>query len=319
MTSQSSKDSIDNLIHHHTQSQHPVPASHNTASCPTRLDKPVRNEPVFNEPAELIQQLKTNTTGYCLFLDIDGTLADFCDDPEQSFIPQSTLAAIEAIMHYQVPVIAVTGRHIEVAQQLFKQLSLPVAGLHGLDIMLDRNNSLSPDLSHIDFVRLRQKLEHACTEYPRLLLEDKQHSFALHYRQCPELEPVAHDIMQQLQASYPHMKLNHGKCVVEILPKQADKGHAIQIILAHLQLEHVTPLFIGDDVTDESGFRAVNAQQGISIKVGTGSTDAIYRLKDTATVAEFLNQFHQFLYRGAVSNEAGRRAQAQHGEETCQN
>ena len=79
MTSQSSKDSIDKLIHH-TQSQHPVPASHNTASCPTRPDKPVRNEPVFNEPAELIQQLKTNTTGYCLFLDIDGTLADFCDD-----------------------------------------------------------------------------------------------------------------------------------------------------------------------------------------------------------------------------------------------
>lgn len=299
----------------------PNPAHEQLGALPQQPVRPqiTASNMTFNDPATLMDQLKTSSAPYALFLDIDGTLADFCNDPEHSVIPQQTLTILAAIQQCRVSVIAVTGRQIEVAQQLFAPLCLPIAGLHGLDIMLEPGISLSPDLSAIDFAALRQSLEQACTEYPRLRLEDKQHSFALHYRTCPELEPVAHDIMQQLQRRHPQLKLNHGKCVVEILPIQADKGQAIQTILTHLQLKHVTPLFIGDDVTDESGFRAVNAQQGISIKVGTGSTDAIYRLKDTATVAEFLNQFHQFLYRGAVSNEAVRRAQAQHGEETCQN
>ena len=280
---------------------------------------PAFSQACFNEPAELIQQLRASSHAYCLFLDIDGTLADFCDDPEQSFIPDATLAAIAGIKHCQVPVIAVTGRQIQIAQQLFQSLTLPIAGLHGLDIVLDNRTRLSPDLSSIDFDRLKQALQHACTEYPRLLLEDKQHSFALHYRQCPELEPVAHDIMQQLAASYPQMKLNHGKCVVEILPIQADKGHAIQTILAHFGLDSIIPIFIGDDITDESGFKAVNAQQGISIKVGTGPTDAQYRFKDTSAVAVFLAQFHQFLHCRAANNAVSSCTREQYGEEACPN
>lgn len=293
MSSQFTKNHPENPINHNAQSQPQTLASH----------KHVSSQPIINEPAELIQHLKTAHAGYCLFLDIDGTLAEFCDNPQHSVIPEATLATIQAIQQKQVPVIAVTGREIDMAQRLFKPLQLPIAGLHGLEIVLDQTTCLSPDLSHIDYVQLRQQIEHACSEYPRLLLEDKQHSFALHYRQCPEMEPVAHDIMQQLQKSYPQMKLNHGKCVVEILPEQADKGYAIEIILNHLELGTITPLFIGDDITDESGFRAVNAQQGISIKVGSGFTDALYRLKDITAVAEFLNQFHQFLHCGAANNE----------------
>ena len=291
----------------------------------------------FDEPASVVQQLGHRAYRYCLFLDIDGTLADFCDDPEHSFIPQKTLTAIHTIQQCQVPVIAVTGRQVAVAQQLFDPLVLPVAGLHGLDIVVDHNYCLSPDLSLIDFAGLRQSLVQACTEYPRLLLEDKQHSFALHYRQCPELEPVAHDIMQQLLHDQPHMKLNYGKCVVEILPLQADKGHAIQCILAHFAQDTFNqeisahratqtdanstriPLFIGDDITDESGFSAVNAVQGISIKVGTGTTKANYRLQDTSAVTEFLIQFHQLLQDCAAMTDEKNCTQAQDGEPACQN
>lgn len=308
------------------------------------LDEEFSHHPVsanesahFNEPASVVQQLGHRAHRYCLFLDIDGTLADFCDDPEHSFIPNKTLNAIHAIQQCQVPVIAVTGRQVAVAQQLFNPLVLPIAGLHGLDIVLERNDCISPDLSPIDFAGLRQSLQQARTEYPRLLLEDKQHSFALHYRQCPELEPVAHDMMQQLQHGQPHMKLNYGKCVVEILPRQADKGHAIQRILAHLAQDTFNqdisahnatqtnansmriPLFIGDDITDESGFNAVNAVHGISIKVGTGTTKANYRLQDPSAVTEFLIQFHQLLQDCAAITDIKNRTQSQDGEPACQN
>ena len=70
----------------------------------------------------------------------------------------------------------------------------------------------------------------------------------------PELEDNAIYIMQQIKYFYPQLKLNRGKFVVELLPKQADKGKAIQTVLNHINLPLTHPIFIGDDLTDESGF-----------------------------------------------------------------
>ena len=104
----------------------------------------------------------------------------------------------------------------------------------------------------------------------------------------PELEDNAIYIMQQIKYFYPQLKLNRGKFVVELLPKQADKGKAIQTILNHLNLPLTHPIFIGDDLTDETGFIFINQQFGTSIKVGSGKTEAQYRLKDINSVSNFL-------------------------------
>ena len=232
---------------------------------------------------------------FCLFLDIDGTLSEFHDDPAQSFISKNTLAIIQQIINSNVPVTAVTGRSIKVAKQLFNPLSLGIAGLHGLEIELDTQTKLSPDLNNINFEQIRKTLQSFCADYPQLLLEDKTHSFALHYRQHPEFESVAKRFMQQLQIKHPLMKLNTGKCVIEILPQQADKGSAINTILPQLNIADVVPIFIGDDVTDESGFNTINTHHGLSIKVGAGKSQAKYRLQDVAAVTDFLDQFKQLL------------------------
>ncbi|EXB87571.1 trehalose-phosphatase [Acinetobacter sp. 272263] len=253
-------------------------------------------------------------THYCLFLDIDGTLSDFQDDPEDSFIPENTLNILQTILKLDVPVIAVTGRHVQVAQSLFAPLCIPVAGLHGLDIQIDAHTHFKPDLSQIDFVRLRQDLEAACAPYPQLLIEDKQYSVALHYRQCPELADTAKQIMQVLHRSHTALKINEGKCVIELLPRKADKGEAINTILKHLELTQVLPIFIGDDKTDESGFRTINNHNGISIKVGPGETQAHYRLKDIKTVADFLALFSEFLKTRVLTQN-----QTPNGEKACLN
>lgn len=270
----------------------------------------------FILPQTIVQRLNSDQFvaqgSLCLFLDIDGTLSAFHPDPDQSFIPANTLRIIEKIISQHVPVIAVTGRSVQVAKKLFHPLNLPIAGLHGLEIELDAHTHISPDLSPIDFKQIRQDLDSACAAYPQLLLEDKTHSFALHYRQCPALAPVAQQIMQELQASHPLMKLNHGKCVNEILPSQADKGRAIHTFLQHLNHAYPLPIFIGDDLTDESGFKAVNDYGGLSIKVGSGMSQAQYRLQDINTVRDFLQQFEQFLER-----RTHLRVQAPHGEKAC--
>ncbi|HAV4478316.1 TPA: HAD hydrolase family protein, partial [Acinetobacter baumannii] len=63
----------------------------------------------FVTPNDIINTLPTDKN-YCLFLDIDGTLAPFQIHPEHSFIPNTTLEVIKKIIELNIPVIAVTGR-----------------------------------------------------------------------------------------------------------------------------------------------------------------------------------------------------------------
>jgi len=267
----------------------------------------------FVTPNDIIDLLPSNKN-YCLFLDIDGTLAPFQINPEQSFIPDTTLEIIKKIIELNIPVIAITGRDVKTASKLLQPIEMPIAGLHGLDIHLSSDHYIRPDLSHINFKKLKQDIINSCEKYPELLIEDKGYSIALHYRKKPELENNAIYIMQQINYFHPQLKLNRGKFVVELVPKQADKGQAIQTILDHLDLPLVHPIFIGDDLTDESGFICINQQFGTSIKVGSGKTEAQYRLKDINSVSNFL-----FFLLENIKNLYVKNSQNQNGEQICLN
>ncbi|WP_227553804.1 trehalose-phosphatase [Acinetobacter haemolyticus] len=229
----------------------------------------------------------------CLFLDIDGTLCDFKLDPNNCFIPNKTLNIIENIRAKDIPVIAITGRDIVSARELFKFMDIPIAALHGLEIYFNREkkNSLNKNLSTISYIH--SMISKACIPYPNLLIENKKSSVALHYRKCPELEFVAKKIINESHSLFPELKLIEGKFVFELISAEANKGFAIQKMLAHLNITDVfTPIFIGDDITDEDGFTVVNKiNNGISIKVGKGPTNAKYFLNDITQVQDFLALF----------------------------
>jgi len=267
----------------------------------------------FVTPNHIISTLSLDKN-YCLFLDIDGTLAPFQINPEHSFIPNTTLEVIKKIIELNIPVIAVTGRDINTAGKLLYPLEVPIAGLHGLDICLNSVNYIRPDLSQINFEKLKQDIQKSCEKHPELLIEDKKYSIALHYRKNPDLENHAINIMQQISSNYPQLKLNKGKFVIELIPNQAEKGKAIKTILNHLNLPSVFPIFIGDDLTDESGFVFINQQSGLTIKVGSGETQAKYRLKDIDNVANFL-----FLFKNKIKSLYVKNSQNQNGEKLCLN
>ena len=115
---------------------------------------------------------------------------------------------------------------------------------------------------------------------------------ALHYRLAPQLEQAAFDAMRRASAALGSLvHTQAGKMVWELKPAGADKGMAIDEFMREPPFAARTPVFLGDDVTDEHGFRLVNRLGGHSIKVGAGDTEARWRLPDPAAARAWLREW----------------------------
>src|SRR5690606_17675234 len=112
-----------------------------------------------------------------------------------------------------------------------------------------------------------------------ILVEPKPGAVAIHYRARPDPEARCHDVPNAIVDGNTGLRLQHGKMVAEILSGSINKGAAISAFLSEAPFAGRTPIFVGDDVTDESGFATVNDFGGISIKIGAGETVARYRIE----------------------------------------
>lgn len=178
---------------------------------------------------------------YALFLDIDGTLAEFTLDPKDTVIPKTTLMLLQQIQACGVPIAVVTGRSLSEARQLLSPLDLPIAATHGLEIAFnntqhvghDKNvtSAINSDIDIPELTAIKQAVIRACQSQEDLLIEDKPYSIALHYRQHPKQADLAFSIMTAIIKNYAHWDLKPGKYVWEIVPKGADKGLAILTLL----------------------------------------------------------------------------------------
>lgn len=212
-----------------------------------------------------------------LFLDFDGTLVDIAAQPEDVVVPSSLVSTLQSLQHYLGGAVAViSGRPIGQIDEFLAPLQLPAAGVHGTE-------RRGPDgkISLLSTYSL-EAVESAATalalQHPALRVENKRGSIALHYRQAPELQALCLDTMQAAVQQSPGLSLLHGKMVVEAKPSGASKGHAIQAFLREPPFLGRTPLFVGDDITDEVGFTTVQNMGGMGVKVGEGSTTAWHRL-----------------------------------------
>lgn len=265
--------------------------------------------PIYIQPNNFADYL-SNQQEYCLFLDIDGTLANFTLNPKDSVIPSSTLVLLQKIQSHGVRIAIVTGRSLIEARQMLFPITLPIAATHGLEIAFDGiKNSEDTSIAHVDTAELtaiRQSIIQSSLPYSDFTIETKPYSVALHYRQNPTLADVAYTIMSDTIKNYANWALKNGKCVCEAVPKGVNKGTAILTLLKKIQTsDNVCAIFIGDDITDEAGFMAIQGQensigehqnlaQGISIKVGTEPTCAHYYVNDIHEVTVLLDSFLTF-------------------------
>ncbi len=213
---------------------------------------------------------------WALFLDVDGTLLGFRDDPaEVASTPRLNALLAGLAAGLEGAIALVSGRPVRDIDRIFRPLVLPAAGAHGLEIRMHpqddieyREGSRLPD-------HVMDRLQAFVAGRPGVLLEHKPQGVALHYRRAPEaareVRAEMQSIDEELGASF---RLLEGKMVCELMPGGRSKGKAIEDFMAVAPYAGRLPVFVGDDITDEAGFSVVNELGGHSVQVADPARDA---------------------------------------------
>ncbi|NHA13412.1 trehalose-phosphatase [Thioalkalivibrio sp. XN279] len=209
-------------------------------------------------------------TGWAMFLDVDGTLVDIEHHPDQvRAAPELKRTLVTATRALDGALALVSGRSIASLDRIFAPLCLPAAGLHGLERRDADGRVHYPGGYAERIAAARAELLGFVQSEAGLLLEDKGAALALHYRNAPQLEGACRRHMDAaLRAAGADFHVQQGKMVLELKPSGHDKGTAILAFMAEPPFSGRVPVFIGDDLTDEDGFRAVNELGGLSVRVG---------------------------------------------------
>lgn len=232
---------------------------------------------------------------WAYFLDFDGTLVDIAPRPEAIRVSDGLcdlLSSLSAVAGGALAVI--TGRSLADLDRHLALPEVPAAGVHGLEL----RGGTRPQMSDLSARRhalaeVRAGAEQLARKHVDLRVEDKGEAIAVHYRAVPELGPeVLNALASTVAEAGEILTLLNGKMVVEVKPTAANKGAAVEAFLSSPPFAGKRPCFIGDDVTDEDGFRVCNDRGGISIHVGPpdAATEARYRLASPAAVHAWLAQ-----------------------------
>jgi trehalose 6-phosphate phosphatase len=224
-----------------------------------------------------------------LFLDVDGTLLEIMRHPDDVHAGPRLKHLLAAASESLGGALAlVSGRTIASLDRMFAPLRFPAAGMHGLE-RRDANGAVHHPEGDADrLAAARRGLIDFVQSVAGLQLEDKGAALALHYRNAPALEDECrHRIENAREAAGEDFHVQQGKMVLELKPSGRNKGTAIAAFMDEAPFHGRQPVFIGDDFTDEDGFRAVNEMGGLSIRVGE-APGSVARLV-AADVSEILD------------------------------
>jgi trehalose 6-phosphate phosphatase len=230
--------------------------------------------------------LPSRGAAWALFLDIDGTLLDLATTPDAVAVPGGLPPLLDALTRGLSGALAlISGRSLAAIDGLFPG-GRDAAGNHGAEWRLQGRVSADLDAWPED---LAAELEQAARPLAGVLVERKACALALHYRQAPDQAAAVEELAAAaVRAAPTPLRLLHGKRVIELVPAGASKGKAIEGFMQCPPYTGRTPVFVGDDLTDEEGFPTVRRMGGIGIHVGVRATAAQHRLASPAAVRRWL-------------------------------
>ena len=230
---------------------------------------------------------------WAFFLDIDGTLLEIAATPKAVHAVRADCKLVAALYDKAGGAFAlVSGRSLAMIDELFSPMRFPAAGQHGVERRDGRGRVHKPSLPADMLASAAEQIRDFAKSHAGLVFEHKGYSMALHYRLAPQLAAAANAVVREAaRAVGEGVEVQRGKMVAELKPAGHDKGRAIEAFMRERPFAGRVPVFLGDDLTDEHGFRVVERLHGHSIKVGPGTTVARYRLSNPAAARAWLQDW----------------------------
>lgn len=225
-----------------------------------------------------------------LFLDIDGTLAEFADNPAEVEVASPIRLLLRQLEERLDGALAVlTGRALDDADRALGGAVACIAALHGQHCRVGAQ--ILRQQPPAEAWRQAQFLIQRLVESSALVaeLEDKGGVLALHYRRQPEFGCLVARAVDEIAEGF-GLRALHGNLVSEVMPVGITKGVALTTLMCAPPFADRMPVVVGDDITDEEAFHAANALGGRSIRVGLSGreTAARYVLADVSAVHAWL-------------------------------
>lgn len=221
------------------------------------------------------------------FLDYDGTLAPIVDDPDAA-VPHPDVPALLRKLDERFPVWIVTGRDLRALASFLDQ-PLNAIGLHGA-----QEGTVGGKVRRLMSDDAAEALRGLRTSIPALEglhVEEKDQSFAVHYREVDDEDEARERLSVWLDAMPEILDAIWGKKVVELRPDGPTKGTAVRRVAD----EHpdCTPVYLGDDTTDEDAFAVLQdmARDAVTVRIGDEETQADHRLAGPDAVVDYLQRY----------------------------
>ena len=247
-------------------------------------DAPPETVPV---PSSLVPHLSETA----ILLDVDGTLLDLMPTPREVWVPPGLSKTLNRLLVRTNGALAmVSGRSLNDIDLIFAPDQFPAVGGHGAEMRLEPDiESVAAHAPPLD-KELKRRLAAIAKLSPGILLEDKGYSLALHYRLAPHAEKAIYAAVSLIRADLPNAPIEvlPGKCVCEIKHSGFTKATGVRELMTREPFKGRRPLFIGDDVTDETVFAIMPDFDGLAFSVGRRAKGVAGHFDAPSDVREFL-------------------------------
>lgn len=243
-----------------------------------------------------------------VFFDFDGTLSDIVDDPDAARPVAGATEALEKLAA-RCPVAVLSGRDLADVAERVGVPGIWYAGSHGFELTAPDGTHHQNDAAAAAIPVLEQaaaQLRDQLGGIPGVVVEHKRFGVAVHYRNA-ERDRVG-EVLAAVRAAGRRdaLRVTTGREVIELRPDlDWDKGKTLRWVIDHLRQAgsgSLTPVYLGDDITDEDAFDAVRDGdvQGVPILVrhsddGDRATAALFALDSPARAAEFTDRLADLL------------------------